>query len=152
MRKIDIGLGAFVSFLGLFVFVQARALSFYDEAVPGPGFMPTILSVALALSGLALIATRAVGARAKFGKAKLPTPALAVKVLSVAGAILAGGLLLTPIGFVPAMMVMVAVLLLGIERLRNLQVLAVILVLPVAVYLLFAVLLGVPLPAGPLGV
>jgi putative tricarboxylic transport membrane protein len=152
MRRVDIGFGAFVLAVGVLVFTQAIGLTFYRESVPGPGFMPTLLAIALALSGAALIGTRLRGTDAKFGQVKLPAATPARKVLGVAAAVFLGVLALTVIGFVPAMILLVGALLLGVEGRRTVPAVLAVFLLPIAVYLVFEELLAVPLPNGPLGV
>lgn len=151
MRRIDIGLGALVALVGVVVLDQARALRFYDGDVPGPGFMPTLLAAALVISGLALVATRLARPGAAFAEASLPDGRSAVKVASVAGALFVGLLLMPLVGFVAAMIVLVAVLLLGVERLRSLPAVLAIVAVPIGFFVLFDVVLRVPLPEGPLG-
>jgi hypothetical protein len=152
MRRVDIGFGAFVVAVGVLVLSQASGLTFYRDNVPGPGFMPILLAIALVLSGAVLIGTRLRGTDAKFGRAKLPAATPVRKVLGVAVAVFLGVLALTVIGFVPAMILLVAALVLGVEGRRTLPAVLAVFVLPIAVYLLFEELLAIPLPNGPLGV
>ncbi|MBO0841136.1 MAG: tripartite tricarboxylate transporter TctB family protein, partial [Sciscionella sp.] len=56
--------------------------------------------------------------------------------------------ILTFLGFVPAMAILVALLLFGVERRLNWRSLVVAVVVPVGVYELFVHLLGIPLPTG----
>ncbi|HEX5405594.1 MAG TPA: tripartite tricarboxylate transporter TctB family protein, partial [Pseudonocardiaceae bacterium] len=55
---------------------------------------------------------------------------------------------LTYLGFVPAMAILIAVLLFGVERRLNWRALLVAVVVPVGVYELFVHLLSIPLPTG----
>ena len=56
--------------------------------------------------------------------------------------------ILTILGFVPAMAILVAAVLFGVERRLNWRALVVAIVVPVAVYELFVHLLTIPLPVG----
>ena len=54
------------------------------------------------------------------------------------------------IGYIPAMILLVLVVLYGIERRRDFRCLLAAVLIPVATYVLFAHLFSIPLPSGPL--
>jgi hypothetical protein len=58
--------------------------------------------------------------------------------------------LVAVIGYVPAMVLLVLVVLYGIERRRDFRSLVAAVLIPAATYLLFAYVFAIPLPAGPL--
>jgi hypothetical protein len=58
--------------------------------------------------------------------------------------------LVAVIGYIPATVLLVLVILYGIERRRDFRSLVAALLIPTATYLLFAHAFSIPLPAGPL--
>jgi hypothetical protein len=78
------------------------------------------------------------------GRRKLLRP---VGVLIVFGVIAP---LVAVIGYIPAMVLLVLVVLYGIERRRDFRSLLAAVLIPVATYVLFAHIFAIPLPSGPL--
>lgn len=177
MQRADVVAGTVVAVLGAFALVTALNLAFLsDSGVPGPGFFPTLLSGLLVVLGVVLGATSALG-RQRRGRARRDSdvdaadPAgrpssgelTAAASPSGRGQVLRAGTvwvcflvavpILTFVGFVPAMAILIALLLFGVERRLNWRSLVVAVVVPVGVYELFVHLLGIPLPTGvlPLG-
>jgi len=74
-----------------------------------------------------------------------------VRPLLLWGLVLGSCLVLPVLGFVPAMLTLTLTLVLAIERRHDVVALATAVVIPVAAYTLFAVLLDVRLPLGPFG-
>src|SRR5262245_36339315 len=114
---------------------------------------PALLSGLLIVLGLALSASYLIGARrhpenmeqldlnrARMGRAAMVWACFMVMVV-----------LLPLVGFLPATLLLVGVLVLGMERQRSVKAIAAVLVLPVATYLVFAVALEVPLPVWGFG-
>ena len=151
LRKVDMAVGIAVALVGAFSLTQALQLRFYEEGVPGPGFFPSLLAVTLIAGGLALVVTRLAKADSAFDRFDLPSRIQARRSGGVWIATLAAVLLVNLMGFFLAMVLLVAALLLGIERRRSLATVATIVVIPLLAYLLFAVLLQVPLPTGFFG-
>lgn len=150
-HQVDVGIGAIVVAIALFVFVQSQQLDFYIEGIPGPGFFPTLLAIALGLSGLILAVASFVRAKSSSEPFEAPTRNQVKRSLGVWLAVL-GSVLLVPIaGFVLAMLALAAVLILGLEGQRTIKGVAGVIIIPVGAYLLFSGLLGVPLPAGVFG-
>lgn len=147
MRRVDIMIGVFCIASGSIVLTQALHLDFFDLGIPGPGFLPSILAVALLALGGMLVVTRAVRPNGNFGDFKPPIRAEASRALRVWGAMLVATATLAPLGFVVSMILLVGVLILGIEGRRSPAALAAVLALPLTTYGLFAVVLRVPLPA-----
>jgi putative tricarboxylic transport membrane protein len=136
---------------------DARGLSMFgDHNVPGAGFFPKILAGLLIVLGL-LLAAMAVRDRSKVDEAEVeldpdaPSPARRmlrpVAVLIVFGVIAP---LVAIIGYIPAMVLLVLVILYGIERRRDFRSLLAAVLIPVATYVLFAHFFAIPLPSGPL--
>lgn len=164
MQRADVVAGVAVAALGAFALVAALNLAFLSTSgVPGPGFFPTLLSGLLLLLGVLLgvtsLRTRPVTAtgdadeptRHLPGEADADEPSGRVRVLR-AGTVwlcfLISVPILTVLGFVPAMAILIAAVLFGVERRLNWRALVVAIVVPVAVYELFVHLLVIPLPVG----
>jgi putative tricarboxylic transport membrane protein len=151
VKQVDVGLGAIVVGLGLFMLVQSLQLDFLTDGLPGPGFFPALLAVALAFTGLLLSVTSLARKTDSDEEFQAPTRAQVTRSLSVWLATAGAVLLVSIIGFVLAMFVLAAVLVLGLEGKRNLTGIAVVILIPVLTYLFFSVLLQVSLPAGMFG-
>lgn len=151
MRRIDIAAGVTFILSAVLVLTRSLRLNFYAEGVPGPGFFPSVLAIALAVAGVLLVITRLRRPEGAFGDFTRPSRMRAQRSLGLWIAILVAALLVGVVGFLVAMVFLVAVLLIGIERRRGLATIATIVVTPALAYLLFAELLQVPLPAGLFG-
>ena len=151
-HQIDIGLGALFVALALFVLVQSLQLDFYVESVPGPGFFPTLLAIALAIAGFILSVTSFVGRKHSQEEFAAPSRAQVRRSLSVWLAVLAAVLLVPLLGFVLSMLFLAAALILGLERKRHVAGVAAVILIPLLAYLLFVVLLGVEFPTGVFGI
>jgi putative tricarboxylic transport membrane protein len=134
---------------------NARNLSMFGEhSVPGPGFFPKILAGLLIALGL-LLAVIAVREKPEESDADEEAGAggrrramlRPVAVLIVFGVIAP---LVAVIGYIPAMVLLVLVVLYGIERRRDFRSLLPAVLIPLASYVLFAHLFAIPLPSGPL--
>jgi putative tricarboxylic transport membrane protein len=151
VRKIDMVAGTIFILAGVFILTRSLRLNFYAEGVPGPGFFPSLLAIALAVTGGLLVLTRLRRPEGAFGDFTLPSRMHAQRSLGLWVAILAAVLLVDVVGFLVAMVFLVAVALIGIERRRGLAAIATIVLAPALAYLLFAQLLQVQLPSGLFG-
>lgn len=154
MRLVHVATGGVVALIGLLALWQALSLDFVGaNGEPGPGLFPALLSGLLIVLGLALVASYLIGARrheehmeqldlkpAGMGRAAVIWACFLVMVV-----------LLPLVGFLPATLLLVGVLVLVVERQRSIKAIAAVLVLPVATYLVFAVALEVPLPVWGFG-
>ncbi|CAN5740153.1 hypothetical protein BH09ACT8_BH09ACT8_61310 [soil metagenome] len=152
MRRMDVFTGVVTTAVGAAALWDAKGLSMFGESnVPGPGFFPKILAGLLVFLGLLLVAisVRAqptvdedeeAGEVSNSGRLK----ALAVLVVF---AILAPTV--EYIGFMPAMVLLVLVVLYGIERRRDFRSLVIAIFIPVACFMLFVHAFSIPLPSGP---
>jgi putative tricarboxylic transport membrane protein len=160
MQRADVVAGTAVAALGAFALVTALNLAFLsDSGVPGPGFFPTLLSGLLVVLGILLAV---ISLRKRTAAAEAPVDhedsAIEVEERSPRDRIMRAGAVwicfavavpvLTVLGFVPAMAILIAVLLFGVERRLNWRSIVLAVVVPVGVYELFVHLLSIPLPTG----
>jgi hypothetical protein len=150
VRRVDIMVGAFAVAFGAFWIWQSAPFEFIDQ-VPGPGFLPMVLAVTIVVLGTLLVVTRLVGSGEKFGAFAAPRGRELLRAGAVAGAIVLATAVMPVIGFVPAFVLLIALLLFGLEGMRSWSALVTVVVVPAAAYWLFGMMLGVRLPAGPLG-
>jgi putative tricarboxylic transport membrane protein len=147
-------LGIVTAALGALALVDASGLRMFGKhGVPGPGMFPTALSVAVLGLGLAL-AVVAVVRRVRDGRGPAGQMNGVGREVFRAGSVWVGLTASIPlmglIGFVPATILLIAYLVLVIERIRNLKAVLVIVAVPVLAYVLFVLVLGVELPTSAL--
>jgi hypothetical protein len=160
MQRADVVAGTAVAALGAFALVTALNLAFLSNSgVPGPGFFPTLLSGLLVVLGI-LLAVISLRKRTATAEAPADHEDSGIEVeergprdrLIRAGAVwicfAVAVPVLTVLGFVPAMAILIAVLLFGVERRLNWRSIVLAVVVPVGVYELFVHLLSIPLPTG----
>jgi hypothetical protein len=151
LAQAALGLGA--TALGVVALVGASGLSMFGKhGVPGPGMFPAVLSIAVLSLGLTLVAVSVVR-RVRAGRGRAGQLAGVGGQLRRAGSVWIGLVasipLMSLIGFVPATILLIAYLVLGIERIRGLKAVIVIVAVPVVAYALFVFVLGVDLPTSP---
>jgi putative tricarboxylic transport membrane protein len=157
MRRLDLLTGLVTTVVGALAFWDASELAMFgDSHVPGPGFFPKILSgllaaLGLALAGMALRERDEPVVDAEPGDdGPGPTRGGRVRAFAVLVAFGVIAPLVAVVGYVPAMVLLVLVVLYGIERRRDFRSLVAALLIPVATYMLFAHAFSIPLPNGPL--
>ena len=150
-REVDIATGVIFVVVGVYILLLSLRLEFYAGGVPGPGFFPSLLAIAFAVSGALLTVTRLRTSREEAGDFEIPSRSQARRSLGLWMLVLVAILLIEVIGFVVAMFLLVAAILLGIERRRGVGTIATIVLTPLLAYLLFGQLLKVPLPTGLFG-
>jgi putative tricarboxylic transport membrane protein len=151
LREADAFSGAVIAVFGAFALVQSLQLSFYIEGIPGPGFFPALVAIALICLGAWLVVTRLRTARDSADGFEMPSRQQATRSLSLWAAIFAAALLVGPLGFLLAMFLLVGVILFVLEGRRGLGPVLTTILIPLLSWLLFAELLQVPLPTGPFG-
>jgi putative tricarboxylic transport membrane protein len=151
VRTVNVVAGAFFIGLSALVLIEGLGLQFYVEGVPGPGFFPTLLAITLALCAALLIAMSLAKPAQVVGEFEPPTRAQAQRSWGAWAALLMAVFAIDLVGFVIAMFLLVAVLLLLIERRRGIGTILTIVLTPLLAYLLFGALLQVRLPTGLFG-
>jgi hypothetical protein len=155
MRRLDLYTGLVTAAVGAAATWDARDLAMFgDHDVPGPGFFPKILAGLLIVLGL-LLAGLAVREKPEEPDADAEPDDVSPgrKILRPIGVLIVFGViapLVAFIGYIPAMILLVLVILYGIERRRDFRSLLAAVLIPVATYVLFAHLFSIPLPSGPL--
>lgn len=154
MRKAHIATGLFVAALGAFALVEGAGLHMFGEhGVPGPGFFPDLAAGALVVLGVLMVAVNAVRrqAAAESGTAETSEGFEARRTLRTGRVWLGftvGVPLLALAGFLPTMALLVAYLLLTVERIHPLKAILAAVLIPLVIYTVFVYLLGVELPVG----
>ena len=154
MRRTDFYTGLVTAVVGAAALWDARDLTMFGEHnVPGPGFFPKILAGLLVVLGLLLagIALREKAVEPDADDEAASSPAR--RMLRPVGVLVVFGViapLVAVIGYIPAMVLLVLVVLYGIERRRDFRSLLAAVLIPVATYVLFAHMFAIPLPSGPL--
>ena len=153
-RRVHIVLGLVIAALSAWLLYRSRTeLAFRGpNNEPGPGYLPVLLTLCLVGLGLALAAVWLFGPRARSGEA--PTlslqPRQMGRALLVWLALVVCALLIEPLGFLLAGEVLVLLVIVAIERIRSIPMIITLLLVPPAMYFLFAILLEVQLPGGTL--
>lgn len=159
MRVANLVLGIVVTAIGAAALVEASGLDMFGEnGVPGPAFLPNLLAVLLVVLGLLLTAVtlrrRAPAAEAAGDETADDEPPFELSGVLRAGRVWIGLLVSVPlmplIGFVPAMVLLMAYLIFAVERMSGVQAVVATVLVPAMTYAIFAFLLGVDLPASEL--
>ncbi|HEY0197947.1 MAG TPA: tripartite tricarboxylate transporter TctB family protein [Rhodanobacter sp.] len=167
MRRADVVFGVIVTVLGAGALVMALYMPFLSATTPGPGFFPRLVASGLVILGLMQIRqgfrplapeVRPVGPVSQLektvhGKASPREPGkafLARRPLIVLAGYIVSVPLFGVLGFVVTTTILMAFLLLYVEKRRNLGAYVCIVAIPVATWLLFVELLGMELPNGML--
>jgi putative tricarboxylic transport membrane protein len=146
----NITVAAILLALAGYIFVAASALPLGTVRVPQTAFFPKILALLLGVLSLVLLAQTLAGRETVRGSQRIDSAGW-----FRIGATLAtmGGfaLILEPLGYLVTTFLSMVLLLRAIEAQRWRKVIAVALATSLISYAIFAWLLGVPLPAGVLG-
>jgi putative tricarboxylic transport membrane protein len=142
----DVGLALVFAALGIVWIVGALGLPFWQGFAPESGFLPLFYGILLVGLAAAVLMMRvrdpeAASTDQPVGKPLMVLAALTVSVVGV-----------EPAGFGPSVFLLLAFLFVAVERLPVLRSLVVAGATTAALILIFKTWLGVPLPAGPLGV
>jgi hypothetical protein len=148
MRPIEAIPGLFMLVVAAALIFGTAGLSFWDGPTPGARFFPALLAAVGTIVALALLWAQARGIETVETDFPARPGALRVAGTALALAALAAGAPL--VGFVPALALFVAVVLLGVLRQGPLPSLATAAIVAGFVHVVFVRWLAVPLPA-PLG-
>ncbi|MBS1695788.1 MAG: tripartite tricarboxylate transporter TctB family protein [Actinobacteria bacterium] len=153
-RRVHIVLGFVIAGLGAWLLYRScTELDFKGGAgEPGPGYLPVLVTICLIGLGLALSAVWMWGKRARSGDVPVLSLSRAhmTRAVLVWLALVACAALIEPFGFLIAGEVLVILVIVVIERIRSVAAIVTLLLVPVAMYVLFEVLLAVQLPEGTL--
>jgi putative tricarboxylic transport membrane protein len=151
VRTVNIVAGALFIALGALILPESLGMQFYTEGVPGPGFLPTLLAITIAFCGALLIVMTVAKPAEEFSEFERPSRSQARRSWGLWVALLGAVIAVNYLGFLIAMLMLVAVLLLVIEQRRGVGTIITIVVTPLLAYLLFGALLQVRLPTGLFG-
>ncbi len=148
MAKVDLGVGLFFVGLGVFVLWAGRDLAVLTANSPGPGFLPLGLAIIFLVAGAALAVKQFISPST--GTVSAGERGGTVRVLAVFALLAVVVVGLETLGFITSMLILMAGVMFGLERKFTIAALATVILVPVGFWALFAVLLGVRLPEGPL--
>ena len=148
MNRAELGAAVIVLAVGGTLLAAALRFPFFLDGVPGPGFLPLLVSFGIVGTGLALLA-RTVRAGSAGGEAVRWAPRAGWRRMAImTGALAACLLLLDVLGFIVVTTLFMAVMIFALGE-RSWRMLATVPVLSAAaLYAVFAVWLRVPLPKG----
>ena len=147
----NIAVAAVLLALAGYIFLAAGTLPFGTMRVPQTAFFPRTLAVLLGIMSLILLARALAGREALGGGEKIETQGwirIAVTLMTLAGF----ALVLERLGFLLTTFLLMISLLRAIETQKWRKVVVVALATALISYAIFSLLLGVPLPAGLLGI
>jgi hypothetical protein len=148
MNKAEAAAGAVVLAIGAAMLFESMKFAYVVEGVPGPGFLPRWIAIGIVGTGL-LLTVKGICLRPGAQEA-IPWPDAGgwARVALMLGGLAVSLLLLNWLGFVLTTMLFMTVVIFGLG-VRSWRILAMIPILAAAgLYILFAVLLSVPLPKG----
>ena len=148
MNKADTIAGVAFAALGLFMVLETLKAPYLLEGVPGPAFLPRWIGSALISVG-AVIAVNAIRVRvAADARIAWPDAVGWRRVALMLGALAVSLLVLEKLGFLVTTTLFVAVVIFGLGVRSWVMLLSVPLIAAIALYVVFAVWLSVPLPKG----
>ena len=147
MNRAELGAAVVVLAVGVSLLAAALRFPFFLDGVPGPGFLPLLVSFGVVGTGLVLIANTVRG-RGTVDAPKWPPSAGWVRVALMLAALFGCFLLLDLLGFLVVTTLFMAVMIFCLGE-RSWKMLATVPPLcAIALYAVFAVWLRVPLPKG----
>jgi len=159
-RTAEVAAASALLAVGVIVALMARRLPYWHDYAPGPGFFPMWLGILLAVTAaFELSLARKVRTEEAQTEADVEAnaePSTRADTLTRRTALLAAlsvvaALLVTPLGFVLAIGVFVAAASWTLAPRARLTNATATVAIPLGVWAIFVVWLGVPLPRGPLG-
>jgi len=147
----NIAVAAVLLALAGYIFLAAGTLPFGTMRVPQTAFFPKTLAVLLGIFSLILLARALAGREALRGSEKIETEGW-IRIGATLATLAGFALVLEHLGFVLSTFLLMVCLLRAIEAQSWGKIITVALATSLITYGLFARLLGVPLPAGVLGI
>jgi hypothetical protein len=84
VKRVDIVIGTCALVFAAVALDRSLALDFFQRSgIPGPGFFPTLLAIAIGVMGLALVVTRLLGDAVRFGEFGAPSSTEVGRALTV---------------------------------------------------------------------
>ena len=146
----NIAVAAILLALAGYVFLAAGALPFGTLRVPQTAFFPKILALLLAFLSLVLLAQTLIGHENLRGAQSIDTAGW-FRIGATLATMVGFALILEPLGYLMATFLLMVLLLRAIEAQSWGKVIGIAAATSLGSYAIFAWLLGVPLPAGVLG-
>ena len=147
LRNGDVLSGAVLTALGTYIFLQSRAYDYYSADGPGPGFFPTWYGVAMVALSFALIVSRIRKADPADGT-KWRT---AWRALSTWLAFALSVVLMGPLGFLVSFALLTFFLVMVVFGRPALKAGMTAVLAALGFYVIFPLILSVPLPTGVFG-
>jgi putative tricarboxylic transport membrane protein len=151
MKRANLAAAIGMLLLAGFILFESRALSFGNFRMPHTGFYPKILVGLLLLLSLSCLVQTLRGAETKRPAEKIPAEGW-FRIGATLATLVGFALLLEWLGFLLSTFLLMVLLLRAIEAPKWSKVIVVALVTAAVSYGIFSWLLGVPLPAGVLGI
>ena len=151
MKRLDLIAAAGLAGLAGYILFESRKLAFGNLRVPQTGFFPRALGILLVLLALGELLRALRHSEAVLSMEKIAGEGW-IRIGATLATMLGFALVLEWLGFLLATFLLMVLLLRAIEAPRWPKVFVVALVTALLSYGLFAYLLGVPLPAGILGI
>jgi putative tricarboxylic transport membrane protein len=151
MRRANIVVAVSLACLAIFFFFEAGRLNFGSMRVPQTGFFPKTLLVLVLVLSLCLLVQTLRQAETETRTQPIPSEGW-IRIGATLATLLGFALLLEWLGFFVSTFLLMVLLLRAIEAMPWAKVVLVALSTALIAYCIFAWLLGVPLPAGVLGI
>ena len=151
MKRADVTVALILTGLAAFILLEAGKLSFGSVRVPQTAFFPVILATLLLILSLILLAQALRSAPTGRSPERIEAEGWS-RIGATLVTLVGFALVLERLGFLLSTFLLMVLLLRAIEPQAWHKVLAVALVTSLVVYAIFGWLLGIPLPAGVLGI
>ena len=151
MKRADVTVALILVGLAGFILLEAGKLSFGSMRVPRTAFFPVILATLLLILSLILLGQALRGAPTGRGRERIEAEGW-YRIGATLVTLVGFALVLERLGFLLSTFLLMVLLLRAIEPQAWPKVIAVALVTALVAYAIFGWLLGIPLPAGVLGI
>ncbi len=148
MRRCNQVAGGLLLIFSILVIIASRDLVYAVEFSPGAGFFPIWLGISLLILSLILLVRSTLLKFHMTEKNPLPGRQAVLRIIAIMGSLLVSILLFERIGFLITMFLLVAFLLIFLEKYRWYSGILISVLMVSAVYGIFKILLGVALPSG----